>query len=136
MDRPSWMSWTYRGPSGYSQGINTKVYDLMIKLYLRSNSPCITYLFLFFTGRTSTQNIQMGTSMGRLRHPVLGPLGDQMMGSSKDVQGTLVKHFLKNSTNLSNLLSQVTQNFTVNGSNESFSVQYNGYKINLNRNKA
>ena len=78
----------------------------------------------------------MGTSMGRIRHPVLGPLGDQMKGSSKDVQVTLVKHFLKNSTNLSNLLSQVTQNFTVNGSNESFSVQYNGYKINLNRNKA
>ena len=47
---------TYRGPSGDSQGCNTKIYDILIKLYFRSNSPCITYLFLSFTGKT---NIQM-----------------------------------------------------------------------------
>ena len=44
------------GPSGDSQASNTKTYDLMIKLYFRSSSPDITYLFLFFTGKA---NIQM-----------------------------------------------------------------------------
>ena len=46
---------TYRGPSGDYQGTNTKTDDLMKKLYFRSNSPCITYLFLFFKGRTNIQ---------------------------------------------------------------------------------
>ena len=44
---------TYRRPSRYSQGTNTKNYDLFIKLYFKSNSPCITYLFLSFTGITN-----------------------------------------------------------------------------------
>ena len=47
---------TYRGPSGDSQGTNTKIYDLLIKLYFTSNSPCVTYLFLSFAGKT---NIEM-----------------------------------------------------------------------------
>ena len=47
---------TYWGPSGDSLVTNTKIYDLLIKLYFRSNSPFITYLFLSFTGKT---NIQM-----------------------------------------------------------------------------
>ena len=51
-------SGTYREPSRDSQGTNTKftVCDLLIKLRFRSNSLCITYLFLSFTGKT---NIQM-----------------------------------------------------------------------------
>ena len=48
-------SGTYREPSGDSQGTNTKIDDLMIKLYFRSNSPCIAYLFLFLTGRENIQ---------------------------------------------------------------------------------
>ena len=37
------------------QGTNTKIDDFMKKLFLGSNSPCITYLFLFFTGRANIQ---------------------------------------------------------------------------------
>ena len=46
-------SGTYRGPSEDSQGPIQKsiVYDLLTKLYFRSNSPCITYLLLSFTGK-------------------------------------------------------------------------------------
>ena len=29
----------YKGPSGYSHGTNTKIYDFMKKLFFRSNSP-------------------------------------------------------------------------------------------------
>ena len=43
-------------PSGDSQGTNTKIDDLMKKLFFRCNSPCFTHLFLFFTEKT---NIQM-----------------------------------------------------------------------------
>ena len=31
------------------------VYDILIKLYFRSNSLCIAYLFLSFTGKTGIQ---------------------------------------------------------------------------------
>ena len=82
----------YKGPSGDSQGTNTKIDDFMKKLFLRSNSPCITYLFLFFTGRTNIQKFWTGTSTGRLRDPVAGRPWDQMMRRSKDVRGTSVKH--------------------------------------------
>ena len=34
----------------------------------------------------------MGTSKGRLRDPVAGRPGDQMMGRSGDVRGTSVMH--------------------------------------------
>ena len=44
-----------RGPSGDSQETNTKIDDLMKKLFFKSNSPCITYIFLFFTGRKNLQ---------------------------------------------------------------------------------
>ena len=47
------MSGIYREPSGGSQGTNTKIDDLMKKLFFRGNSACVTHLFLFFTGRTS-----------------------------------------------------------------------------------
>ena len=48
-------SGTYRGPSGDSQGTNIKIDDLMKKLFFRSNSPCITHVFLFFPERTNFQ---------------------------------------------------------------------------------
>ena len=60
----------------------------MKKLFFRSNSPCITYLFLFFTGRTNIRKFWTGTSTGRLRDPVAGRPWDQMMGRSKDVDQT------------------------------------------------
>ena len=48
-------SGTYKGPSEDFQWTNTKIDDFLKKLFFRSNSPCITYLFLFFTGRTNIQ---------------------------------------------------------------------------------
>ena len=48
-------SGTYRGPSGDSQGTNTKIDVFIKKMFFRSNSPCIIYLFLFFTGRKNIQ---------------------------------------------------------------------------------
>ena len=38
------------------------------------------------------QKFYMGTSTGRLRDPVAGPPGDQMMGRSGDVLGMSVIH--------------------------------------------
>ena len=70
---------TCEGPSGDSQGTNTKVDDLMKKIFFRRNSPCITYLFLFFTERANIQKFLTGTSRGRLRVPAAGRPGDQMM---------------------------------------------------------
>ena len=64
----------------------------MKKLFFRSNSPCITYLFLLFTGRTNIQNFSTETSMGHLRDPVVGRPGDQMMRHSRDIRRTSVKH--------------------------------------------
>ena len=81
-----------KGPSGDSQGTNTKIDDFMKKLFFRSNSPGITYLFLFFTGRTNIQKFQMGMSTGRLWYPVVGRPWDQMMERSKNVRGTSVEH--------------------------------------------
>ena len=49
------ISGTYRKTSEDSQGTNTKIDDFMKKLFFRNNSPCITYLFLLFTGRTNIQ---------------------------------------------------------------------------------
>ena len=50
-------SGTSRGPSGDSQGTNTKIDDLMKKLFFRYNSPCFTHLFLFFTRKTNIQKV-------------------------------------------------------------------------------
>ena len=88
-------SGTYRVLSGDSQGTNTKIYDFVKKLFFRSNRPCIIYLFLLFTRRTNIQKFQTGTSAKRLRDPVAGRPWDQMMGRSRDVRGTSVKHVLK-----------------------------------------
>ena len=48
-------SGTYRGPSGDPQGTNAKTDGLMKKLFFKSKIPCITDLFLFFTGRKNIQ---------------------------------------------------------------------------------
>ena len=48
-------SGTYRGLSGEFQVTNIKIEGFMKKLFFRSNSPCITILFLFFTGTTNIQ---------------------------------------------------------------------------------
>ena len=85
----------YKGPSGDSQGTNTKIDDFMRKLFFRSNSPYLTCLFLFFTRRTNIQNFWTRTFTGRLRDPVARPPWDQMMGRSKDIRGTSVKHVFK-----------------------------------------
>ena len=99
----------------------------MKKLFLRSNSPSITYLFPFFTGRTNIQKFWSGMSTGRLRDPVAGRSWNQMMGRSKDVRGTSVKYvFQIKITNTLNLLWQVTQDFIVNGSSEKFNEQDSG----------
>ena len=82
-------SGTYRGPSGDPRGTNTKTDDLMKKLFFRRNSPCITYLFLFFYRKNKYSKV-CGTS----RDPVTGRPEDQMMGRFRDVRGTSVKHVL------------------------------------------
>ena len=64
----------YKGPSKDSQGTNTKTDDVMKKLFFRSNSPSITYLFLFSTGRTNIQVLNgavHGTSTGPKLRDVL-----------------------------------------------------------------
>ena len=43
--------------SGDSQGTNTKIDDLMKKLFFRCNSLCFTHLFLLFTGKTNIQKV-------------------------------------------------------------------------------
>ena len=109
------------------QGTNTKTDVLMKKLFFRSNSPCITCLFLFFTGRTNIQKFLTGTSTGRLRDRVVGCPGDKMMGHSRDDHGTSVKHyFWKQLTNTLHLLWQVNQDFIVNSSGQKSSKQYRG----------
>ena len=61
----------------------------------------------------------MGTSTGRLRDPVLGRPGDQIMGRSGDIPGTSIIHVFKiELRNIFNLLSQVTRDFIVNCSSE------------------
>ena len=122
------ISETYRGPSGNCQVTNTKTDDLMKKLSFIDNSPCITCLFLFYTRRTNNQKFQAGTSTGHLLEPVAERPGDQMMGRSRDVFETSVKHaFWIQLTNALNLLWQVTQwRFIVNGSSERLGKRYGG----------
>ena len=119
---------TYREPSEDYQEINTKIDDLMKKLCCRCNSSCITHLFLFFTGRTNIQRFYMGTSMGRLRDPVAGRPGDEMIRRSEDVWGLRdVGHtcFL-NSTHKHIKLTLTCYSRLRNGSGKKFSEQYSG----------
>ena len=75
---------TYKGPSGDSQGTNTKIYDFMKKLFFISNSRCITYLFLFL----EEEQIFKSSKQGRLRDPIAGRPWEQMMEHSKNVRET------------------------------------------------
>ena len=79
-----------RGPLGDSKGSNKKIDDLMKKMIFRCNSLCFTHLYLFFTGKTNIQKLWIGTSSRRLQDLVAGRPGDQMMGRSGDIRGTLV----------------------------------------------
>ena len=64
---------TYKGPSGDSQKTYTKIDNFIKKIFFRSNSPCIIYVFLFL-------------------QEVAGRPWDQMMGRSKYARETSVKH--------------------------------------------
>ena len=79
---------TYSGPSGNSQGTNTKIYDLNIKLYFGSNSPCDTHLFMFLW----EQQIFRCSKWRRPREPVAGRAENQMVVRSKDVPQMPVKN--------------------------------------------
>ena len=59
----------------------------MKKTFLRSSSPCITYLLLAFTGRTNIKS----SKWGRLRDQVAGRPVDQIMRRSRIVRGTPVR---------------------------------------------
>ena len=68
---------TYKAPSGDSQGTNTKIYGLMIRLCFISDVPCIAYLFLFFYTKNNYSNVlngdvhetSTGLSCGASREP-------------------------------------------------------------------
>ena len=59
----------------------------MKKTFLRSNSPCITYLLLAFKGRTNIKSFKWG----RLWDQVAGRPVDQIMRRSRIVRGTSVR---------------------------------------------
>ena len=83
------MSGTSRGPSGDSQGTNTKIDDLMKKLLVRSNNPCFTHLFLFFTEKTNNSKGLNGdfhgTSTGPSCGTSRGPNDGTFWGCPRDV---------------------------------------------------
>ena len=63
--------------------------------------------------------------MRRLRDPIAGRPGDQMMGRSGDVHRTSVIYvFNIQFRNILNLLWRVTQGFIVNCGDKTFSEQY------------
>ena len=77
----------------------------MKKLHFRSNSPCITYLSYLLQEEQIFKSSKRGRSTGRLWDSITGRPGDQMVGRSRDVRGTSVKHaFLIQLTNTLNLL--------------------------------
>ena len=63
-------------------------------MHFRSNITCITYLFLFVTGKKTFKS----SKRGRQRDPVAGRLRDQMMERSREVRRTSVKHVFKINT--------------------------------------
>ena len=88
-------SGTYRGLSGDQ----SKNWWFNKKWSFRSNSLCITYLFLFLhEEQNDIQKFDTGTSTGRLWDQVAGRSGDQIMGCSRHVRGTLVKYVFFKST--------------------------------------
>ena len=83
------MSGTSRGPSGDSQGTNTKIDDLMKKLFFRCNSPCFTHLFLIFTEKNKYSKVingdVHGTSTGSSCVTSRGPNDGTFGGRLRDV---------------------------------------------------
>ena len=67
----------------------------MINLYFGSNSPCITYLFLYFTGEK--KNVKFPNGDGRLRDTFARRVRDQIMGRFR-VISLLIKFFKFNSS--------------------------------------
>ena len=65
-------SGTYRGPSGESHGTNTKIDDFVKKLFFRSNSSCITYLFLLFYRKNKYLKVLNGNVHGTSARPSCG----------------------------------------------------------------
>ena len=82
-------SGTYRGPSGDSQGTNTKTDDFMKKLFFRKIRVLVLHIYFCFL---KEEQIFKSSKRGRLRDPVAGCPWDQMMGHSRDVCGTSAKH--------------------------------------------
>ena len=69
--------------------MTTKIDGLMKKLFFRSNSPCTTYLFLFFTGRTNIQDIQRRPwDVYVTSETSRGPNDDMLWGRLQDVRQT------------------------------------------------
>ena len=110
---------TYKGPSRDLHGTNTKIDDSIKKLFFWSDSPCITYLLLLFTGRTNIQMFQTGTFRGCVRDVVEGHRSDQIMRRFRNFRGMSVENVFKTQlTSILNLLWQATQDFIVNGSSK------------------
>ena len=74
-----------RDLQGALRGPSEKLMISSKKVFSRSNTLCLIHLLLFLTGKTNIQKFYMGMSTGRLRDPVAGRPGDQIMGLSGDV---------------------------------------------------
>ena len=83
-----------RDLQGTLSGPTEKLMVLSKKVFFRCSSLCFTHSLLFLTGKTNIQKLYMGMSTGRLRDPVTGRAGDQIMGLSGDVRGTFVMYVL------------------------------------------
>ena len=82
-------SGTYRGPSGDSQGTNTKINNFMRKLFFKSIRVLVLHICLCFLQEEQIFKI---SKWGRPKDPVGGRPWDQMMGRSMDVYRTSAKH--------------------------------------------
>ena len=117
------MPGTYRGPSGDSQGTNTKTDDLMKKMFFRSNILALHIYSCFLQEEQIFKSSKRGSPRDVYRTQLRDVLGNNWW----DVLGTLAGHwsniFKIQFTNTLNLLWQVTKGFIVNGSSEKFSKQ-------------
>ena len=105
---------TYRGPSGDSQETNTKIYDLLIKLHFRSNSPCIKFIPVFYR-KNKYSNVVNGdvrqTSTGNSCGTSRGPNFATFQGCPRGVSQTcflnsIHKHIKLTLTGYSRLYSE------------------------------
>ena len=112
---------TYKGPSGDSQGTNTKI-EKNKKLFLFLQEKQI------FT--SSRRECPRGVYGTQLRDVCRTKWWD-VVRTSVGRRSNMIFEFKLTST--LNLLWQVTQAFIVNGSSEKFNEQYSGSSNNLNR---